>query len=740
MGLSSLRTRPAFRRAARSSPRRASSAARNPGSGWSARGRSTCSCRAARATMVKAEVDLPTDRCPPRSRPASEVGIIKVTTSEGLTMQAPCVHRRGRRRRHLAAAARSTASRNCFSAGGSPSPTSISGAMAGKFITFEGGEGAGKSTQIRRLAARLAAAGIAVVTTREPGGTPAAEAIRQFLLSRPRRSRSGAEGEALLFAAARADHVDARHPAGARRGRLGALATASPTSTRVYQGADGGVDAGDSSTRSSGSPSGGPGRTSPSSSTSRPRPGFARVRARQAETGVGPDRFEQRRARPRTSGGGRPISPSPPANLSAASSSTQPAARTRSPTTSGGRVGAAPAARRLMAMADRRDPAPRRARRLAAAGGAAALVRRPGGRDDAARRLSRRPDASRLAARRAEGHRQGDARLPLRPLRLRPSRSGLRGGRAATDLSVRRGQPGLPPRRRPRPSQPPRPASGRGTTRTSASRPSSRSTRSGGRSRFFGSTSGRGGLAHRHRRPRRRHEPERRQRAPQGARGAADALALPRRRHAPGRLLPTIRSRCRRLDLAPLLAGGDRRRARATMAAIDADDADIALAAALAEGSLRRAILLARGGRHRHLPRLRPLRSPTAGELDVAAMHALRRPRRGDAAPTTPMTASSTRLRAWLGRRVRGEPEPDAEAAPGRRSGPFRLPDGRRYGRRSRSRRPKPMTYNLDRKQVVLSILMSLARADTNVTHASPAATAAATVLRAASDCTARRR
>lgn len=77
----------------------------------------------------------------------------------------------------------------------------------GKFIAFEGGEGAGKSTQARLLAAALEQRGIACVVTREPGGTPGAEAIRALLL--------GTEGEgwnpraeALLFAAARSDHVE----------------------------------------------------------------------------------------------------------------------------------------------------------------------------------------------------------------------------------------------------------------------------------------------------------------------------------------------------------------------------------------------------------------------------------------------------------------------------------------------------------------------------------------------------
>ena len=76
----------------------------------------------------------------------------------------------------------------------------------GRFIAFEGGEGAGKSTQGRLLAQALRARGIGVVVTREPGGTPGAEAIRALLLAPPGEGWPP-EAEALLFAAARADHV-----------------------------------------------------------------------------------------------------------------------------------------------------------------------------------------------------------------------------------------------------------------------------------------------------------------------------------------------------------------------------------------------------------------------------------------------------------------------------------------------------------------------------------------------------
>lgn len=77
----------------------------------------------------------------------------------------------------------------------------------GRFITLEGGEGVGKSTQLKALAEALRARGLEIVTTREPGGSPGAEAIRSLLLDGP-DDGWGPEAEALLFAAARTDHLD----------------------------------------------------------------------------------------------------------------------------------------------------------------------------------------------------------------------------------------------------------------------------------------------------------------------------------------------------------------------------------------------------------------------------------------------------------------------------------------------------------------------------------------------------
>ncbi|HSI39209.1 MAG TPA: dTMP kinase [Xanthobacteraceae bacterium] len=113
---------------------------------------------------------------------------------------------------------------------------------AGRFISFEGGEGTGKSTQVARLAARLRQHGLEVVATREPGGSPGAEAVRHVLLSGAAKPL-GPMAEAVLFAAARADHLSATiRPALARGAWV--ISDRFADSTRVYQGVLGNIDAG----------------------------------------------------------------------------------------------------------------------------------------------------------------------------------------------------------------------------------------------------------------------------------------------------------------------------------------------------------------------------------------------------------------------------------------------------------------------------------------------------------------
>jgi dTMP kinase len=114
------------------------------------------------------------------------------------------------------------------------------GAMHGRFITFEGGEGAGKSTQAALLAQRLRELGIGVVLTREPGGSVGAEVIRHILLSGGAKPL-GAEAEAVLIAAARADHVATTIRPALDRGDW-VICDRFIDSTRVYQGAVGQVD------------------------------------------------------------------------------------------------------------------------------------------------------------------------------------------------------------------------------------------------------------------------------------------------------------------------------------------------------------------------------------------------------------------------------------------------------------------------------------------------------------------
>jgi dTMP kinase len=111
---------------------------------------------------------------------------------------------------------------------------------AARFITFEGGEGVGKSTQVKRLLVRLNRMDIEAVRTREPGGTPKAEAVRAFILQG--RSESwGAGAEAVLFAAARYDHVSSLIAPSLDSGKW-VISDRFHDSTRAYQGLTGGVD------------------------------------------------------------------------------------------------------------------------------------------------------------------------------------------------------------------------------------------------------------------------------------------------------------------------------------------------------------------------------------------------------------------------------------------------------------------------------------------------------------------
>jgi dTMP kinase len=109
----------------------------------------------------------------------------------------------------------------------------------GWFITVEGGEGAGKSTQVRRLARRLEAGGIAVVTTREPGGSPGAEAIRALLVTGA-ADRWSPVTETLLVNAARRDHIERVIAPALARGAI-VICDRFADSTRAYQGAGGGA-------------------------------------------------------------------------------------------------------------------------------------------------------------------------------------------------------------------------------------------------------------------------------------------------------------------------------------------------------------------------------------------------------------------------------------------------------------------------------------------------------------------
>jgi len=112
--------------------------------------------------------------------------------------------------------------------------------LKGRFITFEGGEGAGKSTQIQYLAEALRALGHDVVMTREPGGSPGAEAVRHVLLSGA-AEEFGVRMEAILFAAARSDHVEELIRPAVEAGKI-VLCDRFMDSSRVYQGVTGNLE------------------------------------------------------------------------------------------------------------------------------------------------------------------------------------------------------------------------------------------------------------------------------------------------------------------------------------------------------------------------------------------------------------------------------------------------------------------------------------------------------------------
>lgn len=111
----------------------------------------------------------------------------------------------------------------------------------GRFITFEGGEGVGKSTQIKLIAATLEKLGYNVVTTREPGGSIGAEATRHVLLSGA-AEEFGVRMEAFLFASARSDHVEQVIRPAVEAGKI-VLCDRFADSTRIYQGVTGNMEA-----------------------------------------------------------------------------------------------------------------------------------------------------------------------------------------------------------------------------------------------------------------------------------------------------------------------------------------------------------------------------------------------------------------------------------------------------------------------------------------------------------------
>ena len=166
--------------------------------------------------------------------------------------------------------------------------------MRGRFITFEGGEGSGKSTQARLLAEALRGRGIAVTQTREPGGSPFAEAVRGVVMSAAHAAVTPL-AEALLFSAARADHLVATIRPALVAGQW-VVCDRFADSTRVYQGTAAGLDSAHIQTLESMVV----GETAPDLTLLldiEPAEGLARATARRRDGGaapIGADTFETR--------------------------------------------------------------------------------------------------------------------------------------------------------------------------------------------------------------------------------------------------------------------------------------------------------------------------------------------------------------------------------------------------------------------------------------------------------------
>jgi dTMP kinase len=161
--------------------------------------------------------------------------------------------------------------------------------VSGRFITFEGGEGAGKSTQIVRLLRRLADRGIAAIATREPGGSPKAERIRERVLAGGAKP-FGPLAEALMFSAARIDHLKETIRPALARGCF-VLCDRFSDSTRAYQGALGKIEPGVMRALEEATI----GDTRPDLTLILDVPaetGLARAAERRRATGQGADRFE----------------------------------------------------------------------------------------------------------------------------------------------------------------------------------------------------------------------------------------------------------------------------------------------------------------------------------------------------------------------------------------------------------------------------------------------------------------